>query len=130
MRLRAEALSERGSVGEACDLLRRFIDQHPTLEPLDGKVLTLYNDYARMLEGQAEYAAAAGIYTKVAALAAGQFPDDPEQATQISLAIERAAILTGSGSRKASHRSLSARAGAAKRMKPIGPQNLLRRNSC
>ena len=106
-------MSDRGRGSEARDLLQRFIDQHPALEPLDGEVLTLYNTYARMLENDAEYGPAAGIYTKVAALAEGQFPDDPEQATQIALAIERAAILTGSGREK--HRTVLYQLGQVRR---------------
>ncbi len=102
--LQAESFANQGRNAEARDLLQGFVDKHSSLEPLDGEVLTLYNSYAKILENDAEYAAAAGIYTKLAALGEGQFPDDPQQATQIAFAIERAAILTGEGREK--HRTV------------------------
>ena len=88
----------------AREILKRFIDDHPALEPRDGEVLTLYNMYAQALETDAEYAAAGGIYMKIVPLAEGGFPDDPQQATQICFALERAAVLTGTGREK--HRTV------------------------
>jgi tetratricopeptide (TPR) repeat protein len=104
VRLRAESLLQRGRNAEAREILKRFVDAHPTLEPLDGEALTLYNTYAQALEADAEYPAAAGIYKKLIPLAEGGFPDDSQQATQICFALERAAILTGSGREK--HRTV------------------------
>ncbi len=104
VRLRAEALLARGGNVEARALLKTFIDQHPQLEPLDGEVLAIYNTYAGALEGDAEYAAAAGVYMKLVKLAEGNFPDDPQQATQIALAVHRGSVLTGDGREK--HRTV------------------------
>jgi tetratricopeptide (TPR) repeat protein len=104
VRLDAESLVQRGRNAEAREILKRFVDAHPALEPLDGEVLALYNSYAQALEADAEYAAAGGIYMKLVPLAEGGFPDDSQQATQICFAIERAAVLTGNGREK--HRTV------------------------
>ncbi|HUO08929.1 MAG TPA: tetratricopeptide repeat protein [Phycisphaerae bacterium] len=113
LRLRAESLLQRGRNAEARDLLKRYIDTHPSLEPLDaggvgggggGDVVTLYTTYAQALEDDAEYAAAAGIYAKLLPLAEGNLPDDPQIATQLAFALERHSLLTGIGREK--HRTV------------------------
>ncbi|MGN6371158.1 MAG: tetratricopeptide repeat protein [Phycisphaerae bacterium] len=104
IRLRAEALLQRGRNGEARDLLKRFVESHTKLEPLDAEVVTNYTTYARALEEDAEYSAAAAVYGKLLPLAEGNFPEDPAIATQLALALERASILTGVGREK--HRTV------------------------
>jgi tetratricopeptide (TPR) repeat protein len=100
VRLRAESLLFRGRVSEAREILKRFTERHPKLDASDGEALATYNLYAKALEDSAEYAAAMGIYAQVEAVAVGGFPDDPQAATQITLAVYRKSVLSGTGKTK------------------------------
>jgi len=99
-RLRAQSLLFNGKNSEACQLLKNFTDVHAKLESIDGNILATLNFYARLLESEAEYAAAIGIYTQIVDQTAGQLPDDPQSATEMTAALYRASLLTASGREK------------------------------
>jgi tetratricopeptide (TPR) repeat protein len=103
-RLRAEALEQAGQPAEALSLLRGFADAHPKLDKEDGEALAAVMMYGRLLERQAAYAAAAGVYRGLLPLAEGKLPDDAQAATQLALALYRSSTLAGDGREK--HRSV------------------------
>jgi tetratricopeptide (TPR) repeat protein len=99
-RLRAESLLFRGQVSEAREILKRFTETHTRLDASEPETLATYNLYGKALEETAEYAAALGIYSQVEAVAVGGFPDDPQAATQVTLAVYRKGVLSGTGKTK------------------------------
>jgi len=99
-RLRAQALIQSGQRPAAQSLLKTFVDNHPKIEPEDGETIATYMMYAEALEQAAEYAAANGIYLKLAPLVEGKWPEDSQAATQLSLAVYRSARLTGNAKDK------------------------------
>lgn len=96
-RLRAEALLLAGRTPEARSQLKLFADAQARLDPADGETLATIMLYAELLEDDAEYAAASGIYMKLLELAEGKLPEDPQAATQLALALYRSARLAGTG---------------------------------
>jgi tetratricopeptide (TPR) repeat protein len=100
VRLRAEALVLAGRTPEARSTIRAFVDMHPAIDANDGETITTVMQYAGLLEDDAEYAAASGIYLKLLDLAEGKLPEDPQAATQLALALYRSARLSGTGKEK------------------------------
>jgi tetratricopeptide (TPR) repeat protein len=99
-RLRAEALILAGRSPEARSTLKTFVDTHPAIDANDGETIATVMLYADLLENDAEYAAASGVYLKLLDLAEGKLPDDPQAATQLALALYRSARLAGNGKEK------------------------------
>ena len=95
--LQAQALVFSGKGPDARALLKTFVDAHPKPGITDGEMLQAYVTYGGLLERDAEYAAAAGIYAQVTSAVEGQLPADPQAATQLSLAVYRAGMLAGEG---------------------------------
>ena len=89
-----------GKTDEARDLLKHFVDAHPKLSVDDGELLALYVSYGHALEVAAEYGAAIDIYGQVEALGVGGLPDDPQAATEITIATYRKSVLSGKGREK------------------------------
>lgn len=96
-RLQADALAASADTLSARALLKAFIDAHPKPSLEDGEALRVFVDYGNLLEHDAEYAAAAGIYEQVAAMVQGTLPTDSQAATQLAIAVYRADILAGDG---------------------------------
>ena len=104
-------LQRYGRNGEARDLLEQAsVDSRTKLVHLDAEVLAIYTTYAKALEEDAEYSAAAAVYGKMLPLAEGNLPDDPAIATQLAVALRpRSGILTMRRPRKTPHHPLRAR---------------------
>ncbi len=96
-RLQAEALAASGKSAEARAVLKAFIEAHPKPALDDGEAIQAYVEYGGLLERDAEYAAAAGIYAQVTALVEGKLPTDSQAATQLAVAVYRADMLAGDG---------------------------------